>query len=387
VQQAFYEYLADNHLLFPALSKSRYRNMPELISKLHYVYLNEAVKLLGTSEKRLRLMIRSGRLTSYNEMDKSRFILVKREDVLELRKRWEQALDLKEAANWLGLSRELVPQLVKVGLLAAQQTTAEGLSWMFSPSDVTECLERVTERVGSYSSLEIVNNEEMLSLKRTSSLLRNKLGLGSLALALQKVADGDLPAYILANSKLQLRSLIFARSDIDAYIEAEKAEQGWIDREEVASILGITRQSLISWVKTGLISPATTEGLKYYFNRQEIEKLKSDLMLTTEAFETLGISRWALYSLVQQGRLNALRGPAVDGYRPYVFSRESLLEWRQNRLTLHEAQHQLEISNTELVSWVKQGKLLPIEDKTLHPWYFSRQHISSIGERTRPGQP
>jgi hypothetical protein len=388
VQQAFCEYLADNHLSFPtAPFMSKYKNMPELTSRLRYMRMQPAAKLLGTTEARLKLMIQSGRLMACNEIGKSGVVLVKHEDVLVLRKRWEQALDLKKTANWLGLSRKSVPQLVKVGLLAAQQTSAESRGWMFSPSDVAECLERVTERVSILSSVESANREKMLSIRETSNLLQLKLGSGSLALILQKVTDGDLHAYILANRRLQLRSLIFSRSDIDAYVEAVKAEQDWIDRDGVATILGIHRKSVRSWRKSGLISPVTTGRQTHYYDRQEIEKLKSDMVLTAEASEILGVSESAVCSLMRQGRLIALRGPAVDGYDIYVFSRQSLVEWRKNRLTLHEAQCQIEVSYTELVSWVRQGKLLPLEDKALKPWYFSRQHISSIVQRTGVRRP
>lgn len=384
VQQAFCEYLADNHLSFPtAPIQSKYKTMPALTSKLRYMPVHPAAKLLGTTEARLKLIIQSGRLMDCNEGGHSGRVLVKREDVLVLREKWEQALDLKKAANWLGLSRKYVPHLVKVGLLAALQTSAEGRNWMFSPSDVAECLERITERVGILSSAERANGEKMLSVRETAHLLQLKLGSGSYALILQKVTEGHLQAYILANRRLQLKSLKFSQSDIDAYVETIKAKQGWIDCDEVVKVLGISPKSLKSWLKSGLISPVTTEWQTHYYDRQAIEKLKSDLVLTHEASEILGVSESAVCSLMRQGRLTALRGPAVDGYGMYVFSRQGLVGWRQNRLTLHEALCQIQVSYKELVSWVRQGKLLPLEDKVLMPWYFSRQHISSFGEQSK----
>ncbi len=352
VQQAFYEYLADNHLSFPAAPyTSGYKHTPELISKLRYLRVHEAVKQLGTTETRLRLMIRVGLLMPCDNMGKSKVILLEREDVLAFQKRWEQALTIEEAADWLGTSPKVVPQLVKVGLLSAQQTSAEGSFWMFSPSDVTECLERITERVGSYSSIESTGKEKMLSLKKTYELLQKHLGSGSSALVLKKVADGDLRAYIIANSRLQLRSLVFARSDIDAYIETVKAEKGWINHYEVAKILGINHRSVKRWVKTEVIPPATTEGNKHYFNRQAVEKLKSDLVFVSEATKLLGVSQNAVYALAT-----------------------------------YEVRCQLKVTCTEIARWVRQGKLIPLEDKALKPWFFSRQHISSFVEQSRTRQ-
>lgn len=213
-----------------------------------------------------------------------------------------------------------------------------------------------------------------------SKLLQINIGSGAIAYTLQKVANGSLRAYISANSRLQLGTLLFARSDIDMHIGSVKAENGWIDRDEVASILDIDIKSLVSWVRIGLISPVSTEWQTHYFDRQSIEKLKSTLVRTAEASNILGVHFRAVYSLVQKGRLKALRGPAVNGAAYYVFSRESLQEWKDAHASLKEAGQLLHMSEQKIVTWIKQGRMPPPEDEKQKPWFFSLQTLHRYKE-------
>jgi len=381
VQEAFNQYLVDNQTSFASVVYlARYKR--ELSHRLPYTSVNEAAKLLGTSQDRLSLMIKSGRLTAYNEKARSSVLLLKREDVLRLRDRWNQALTLKEVGDWLGLAKKVVPQLVQIGLLAAQQSPSEGLNWMFSPADVIECLERIVERAHSYSIIENSDKENLLTLGKVCNLVWPKLGSGTIALILQQVVLGRLPTYIAENSKVQLGALLFAPTDIAAYIETVKIEKGWIGRNEVASILGINKESVVDWVRAGWISPVVRVGLQnYYFDRQAIVNLKSNLVLSAEASTILGITKRDVQALVRQGRLKPLREPNVGGsMRNYFFRRDSLLEWKDTRSTLKEASQLLHMSEQKIVLRVKQGRMPPPEDEKQRPLFFSRQALHRYKE-------
>jgi excisionase family DNA binding protein len=380
VQEAFHQYLVENHTSFPATALlTRYKDTPKLSDNLCYMSVNEAAKLLGVTHGRIRLMIRTGRLKSYNEKGKSWATLVKREDVLELHDEWERAIELKEVINWLGVSKKVVSKLVQIGLLTAQQSPTDGFHWMFSPSAVTECLERVIKGTSGYTIGKNKNGENMLSLTEASKLLY-RLGLGGNAFTLQQVAENRLRAYVPTDQTLRLGILLFSRTDIDAYLEVLKAEQGWIGRDEVTSILKISRGSITKWIKAGLISPVEMRSNTYYFDREAIVKLKADLVISKQASAILGIPREAVYDLVYQGRLKAVRGPIVDGFAHYVFSRGSLQQWRDPRVTLDETSQLLGVSRRRIIDWVKQGRMFPLDDKELKPWYFSRQALNRYKE-------
>jgi excisionase family DNA binding protein len=265
VQESFNQYLFDNQTSFPTTVRlTRYMDTSQFTDKLRYISVNEAAKLLGVTHGKLRLMIRSGRLKSYNEKGNSWATLVKREDVLELHDKWEQAIELNEVINWLGLSNRVVIKLVQIGLLTAQQSHTEGFQWMFSLSAVAECLERVTKGTNGYTIGKNKNVENMLSLTEASQLLY-RLRLGGKAFILQQVAENRLRAYFPTDQTLRLGTLLFSRTDIDAYLETLKAEQGWIGRDEVTSILEISSWSVTKWIKAGLISTVEVKPNIYYY--------------------------------------------------------------------------------------------------------------------------
>jgi len=164
------------------------------------------------------------------------------------------------------------------------------------------------------------------------------------------------------------------------HIESIKADNCWIGRDEVASILGIDINSLVSWERVGLISPVRSEWQTHYFDRRSIEKFKSTIVLTAEASNILGVHYRAVYSLVQQGRLKALLGPAVNGAAYYVFSRESLQEWKNAHATLKETSQMLHMSEQKIVTWIKQGRMPLPEDEKQKPWFFSLQTLRRYKE-------
>lgn len=386
VQKAFNQYLIDNQISFPATKRlTRYKDTPQLIDNLCYVSQYEAAKLLGVTPRRLRFMTLSGQLKTYSERDKPWATLVKREDIMELRETWEQAIGLEEVMDWLGLSEWVIPRLVHVGLLAAQQLPTNRLDWKFSPLAVTECLERILWRAQRYTDGKNGDGEKMLSLNETSRFLRLKLPSGEIAFILQEVAEGRLRAYIPQHQKLLLGTLLFSRHDVETYIEAVKAEKGWIGRDEAARILEIGGDLVATWERVGLISPLVTETKSHYFERSVIEKFKSDLVRCIGASEILGVHPMTVLDLVRQGRIEAISGPGIDGGKQYIFSRQSLLKWKSTRLPKKEVSQLLHISRKQIVDWVKQGKLPLPEDEQQTPWFFSVQDLRVYGY-TEPEQ-
>ena len=61
------------------------------------------------------------------------------------------------------------------------------------------------------------------------------------------------------------------------------------------------------------------------------------------------------------GRLQPLAGPEIDGGHRYLFRRSDLEALRPaQRLSAPQKAKQLGISRSQLVQWIKQGKVKPI---------------------------
>lgn len=308
---------------------------------------------------------------------------MKREDVLELRDKWDQAITLSEVMDWLGLSDTSVLKLVQIGLLTAQQKRVKGLRWAFNPSAVAECLDRIMEKVTDYPCENNEIKENLLSLEGMRQLLATE-GL-DMASILQEVAEGRLPAYHSKSQRPQLRNLLFTCTDIDTFLESMRTKKGWIGAEEVSRMLGIDLDNLSQWIQAGLISPAGYCAKKRYFDENAIKKFIADRVLCAEAAEILGVCAGVPNRLIRQGRLEALRGPIIDGSQHYIFSREYLLQWRKQRVTTNEARRFLGVKAVRrIITWVQQGKLVPIDGASQHPWYFWRQDLLELRNEMHP---
>ncbi len=377
VQEAFHQYLVDNQASFPATKRlRRFKDSPDLAKDLRYISINEAVQTLETTNLRLKSLIKSQRLIAYKAQDKPWATLLSQEDVLALRNEWNQVVSLKDVKIWLGLSKHVVLKLVQVDLLKVRRISKGRIHQIYYRSDVLECLSRfsqIVKRLGPENGLDA---RDFISLKRTTHQL-SKAGLDT-ALVLQQVAAGRLCAYLPAGQQIQLGNLLFSRDEISSYPQSTNDMKGWIDREEVAKILKMNKNTVMKRVKAGLISPVVIRANTYYFDKDAIEQHMHDTIRLSQAAEILGICERAVSNLVRQGRLQAVSGPGIDGFQYYIFSRESVRQWRQGRVTRKEVQLQLRVNCKCIVEWVNHGKLHPLEDKAYKPWFFSRQEILSI---------
>jgi TniQ len=395
VQQAFDQYLVENYTPFSFKRfYTRFKEAPQSEEKLRHANIIELATLLNRSHTRLRFRTKSGLHTVIGVVGKSRTTPLKHADDLMVEDKRSKGVDchkqsrtisIEDVQDQLSLTRYVVIQLAHAGFLTARKDRRPPQKWRFNSDGVDECLDRIFAIVrdsADYPIAEDRNEGGFLSLKKTTMLL-SKVGLDASSIILQ-VAEGKLPAYLPENGKHGLGNLLFARSDIEAYAENVKVESGWIGQNEAAKLLKIGIPTLIEWVKAGRITPVASH-CAYYFDKDAIEKLATDRVKYKEAAMILGIHRGKVLDLVNQDRIQALSGPAVDGSAYYVFSRQALLKWRYERVTLAEAKLQLGVSTIRIVHWVKQGKLIPLEDKMLTPWYFSKQALLQLPKNEMGG--
>lgn len=373
VREAIEQYLIENQI---SLGSSTLFTSPKKRAKLptdpRYVSLSEGAVLLKIARERVQLLISAGHLTAYKSgRGDFSITLLEREDILRIREEWDNTINLRKAGDWLGISKEMVVSLVQSGLLIARRDQTEGYAWKFSISSITECLERFAAVIQDYTLKEGAKDEDMMSFDQAFAALV-VIGLDKASI-LQKVAENKLCAYLPMNQKLILGNLLFVRTNIYTYRETVKAEQGWVERNDIARLLQIGPSTVTKIISSGLISRVAACGSKYYFNRDDIEKYKADCITSIEAAKILGIHRKAVLNLVRQKRIPVLyRSPVNDS--KCLFSREALLKWRERRITLEEAKRFLGVSTGRIISYVKQGKLAPLEGKS-KPWYFSRQAV------------
>ncbi len=384
VQKAFQHYFVDTYSLSSAVTRTNVCvQNPGVAESLPQVNIAEAARLLGTTPKMIDVLVKTGILTCQDSelTDKRKYRYIHRAEVIALRNKWSDEVNLAEAAKCLGATEQMVLDLMKVGLLFAERAPAEGYPyWTFSKSVLIECLEKVSKHVNNFSSRKDVERGSLMNLAEASRQLF-VVGLNAAAILLC-VAEGELKAYCPAEQKLRLDALRFERSDIQEYIQSVKTRNGWIGRKETAKRLGVKDITLTRWVKHGLITPVAIYGHVQYFDKKAIQAFIAEHVHCEEAAKMLSVGKLTVQKWGRMGRLAevCVSGPNVDGHYSYIFNRERLTQWREARLTFGEVAKHLQISKATLHQWVKQEKILPLDDMGGRQHWFSKEVVQKIGE-------
>jgi excisionase family DNA binding protein len=225
VQKAFEEYLVGEYA--PSLSLMRlgsYHHDPALSGTSGYITLAEAARLLRVSSGTIRRLVKIDRLAGYqpDEARPSRRKLVQRDQVSEMWQEWSHAISLEEAVSWLGVSKDVALDMVKVGLLVAESgpDLDEANGWLFSRQAVVECLENVRVHLGRYS----IASERVVDLGTAARML-SIVGL-SAAGVLKRMVDGKLYGYCSRRNVSDLSEVTFVESDIQRTLERIRVENG-----------------------------------------------------------------------------------------------------------------------------------------------------------------
>jgi len=204
-----------------------------------------------------------------------------------------------------------------------------------------------------------------------------RLSAGSVGLnaaeVLVQVALGQVRAFHHGDSQFQLGSLQFRRVDVRGWIDGIKAENHWMGREAVMAFLGVEDETYTKWLKADLISPVAVIGPIKYYDRRLIEQFRSAYILSEEAADLLGIKRSFLYQWIRRGWL-VETFPGGERTRYFLFNRQRLLQWRNERVVSSEEAAQL-LGREALLSLVRTGKLTPLLGTRKKPYWFWRQDI------------
>ncbi len=111
-----------------------------------------------------------------------------------------------------------------------------------------------------------------------------------------------------------------------------------------------------------------------------VDKFIANHITSEEAAKLLGIGTLAVQRWVRQGRLEAVSGPRIDERHEYLFNKESLLQWRNGRLSSGEAVDILGVSAATLHRWIGEGKIGPLHDMGGKQRWFSREAVLRLNQ-------
>jgi excisionase family DNA binding protein len=380
VHKAFKGFFIHTYSLSSAVLRTDLcRKNTKIAEEISYVSVTEAARLLRAAPKTIDSLLRRGELTcQIDRADKQKYRFLNREEVLALRNKWNETINCAEAAKYLGVTEKMIQDLVEVGLLTAERNPAEGYShWAFSKWSLVNCMEQILRHVETYTEED--KKVAPLADLAVASRLLFVVGMNAASI-LARVAEGKLHACYLANRGMELRSLQFDCTDIQQCINTVKSENEWMSREELIQLLQVKDHTLARWVHTGLIPVATTYGNAQYFDQATVRRFMTDYITTEEAAKLLGIGKLAVQKWARQGRLSqvCVSGPHVDGHHAYLFNKEKLIQWRNERLTFGEAMQLLRVSKATLHRWIAEGKIITLDDMGGKQRWFSKQALLGV---------
>jgi len=356
------------------------RKRLSLIDEDTFVTHTEAAEILKVHPKTIDRLVQNGCLSSYdgspwfsilggksdtlntqNTSDSKKgnyphFRLLNHDEVWKLADRWNSSLSLESTARIMGISNDVVIDLVELGVITAERgPDLDGSSWLFSETVVRDFGARV---LGFCTYLRDSGYDNKVDLTKAAQKL-SAIGL-NMAQILKRVGDGDMRCYVLPQPS-NFCDLRFDPHAIDEYVELVLVDRGWIRQKHIAKRMGVKVGTVSKWVKAGLIKPAETYGTAQYFTQHDLDRFAADHVFTNEAADILDVGSLVVQKWARNGRLKPISGPGIDNCHSYLFCRKDLDELcPENRLSATQMAKRMGVSRSQLNERIRQGKITPI---------------------------
>lgn len=357
----------------------RYRKHTNFSNNFDLISITEASEILGMAFHTVKSLLKAERLTNYKAITEPHYqreTLISRAEVLALQTQLEERITLTEVSLLLDISLPVLSDLIEIGLLAPKQTGNSMPSTLLTKSEVMTFLERVRE----YAEPEPLTEwpqEDLLDLEEVTQLAASTIGLNTTKVLLN-IFEDKLHVYYKARDHFQLSCLVFVRSDVQAWIEAFKRERHWMGQEAVIKVLGVKYETYLSWVKLDLLTPVAIVGTRRFFDSRVIEQFRVRYVRSDEAANILGIKVSCLLQWIKRGWLKeTFIGDAFTKahHSYYLFDREALVRWRNERLPSADAAQLMGINQEALRYLVRRGKLNPLPGMGTCPYWFKREDL------------
>lgn len=384
VQNAFDEYIAEHYGLVKSVAHLEcLRRRPDLAEKFSYLSINQAAETTGVSIVTIQRLINTGKLAVHTVYDDKNYVkdeLVNIADLTRLHDHLKCLLNLEEVTQVLGVSKDVVLDMIKIGLFSVEQRAPKGIShWKLRDRGLQDFVSKLKNNTRAGASNELDTKFTTMTLVTASQKLA-VVGLNAVSI-LQRVAEGKLRAYYNPYKSFRFGDLLFDPYDIQACVSEVKCENNWIERSEVNKRSKVKDSILEKWIQAQLLSPVAIHAGVQYFDKDEVERFITECISSGEAARLLQVSVLSVYNWVGRGRLEAVSGPGIDDSQVYQFNKADLLRWYYGKVTFKVAAQILGVSPSTLHNWVEEERILPLEDIGGKQCWFSRQAVMILRER------
>lgn len=355
--------------------------VPPLLSQ------REASRLLHVGERGLRRSIDKQELkttTLPKRTSRRAWQLVDAKSVQDLQAQREALLSLAQAATCCQVSEEQIVALVTNGMLQGEHGPLLDATptWSFTALALQQFLDTY---LGHLPQLPTSLTES--TLLTLSQVLRICSALGErLPNILQAIQQRLLPAFRFPES-VGVQGLYFERREVAAHLKRLQHAKGRTvyTVEEVCTLLRCKTAVLQRWQQTELLVPCKRETratkTRVWYAIQDVVMFRERYITSEQAAKIVGCTILTIQHWSKVGRLVTVSGPNIDGCHVYRFEKESLVQWRYERVTVGEAAKLLGVSVSTIDRWTREYKIVPLTNMGKQRW-FSRQNIQELQKKS-----
>jgi len=370
-----------------------------------YVSFNEAVKYLEVGRDGLKRLIEEGQLKAIvRSSGKTNMTLIECSSVNKLRAQLDQLLSRSQVKAVLGISDELIPELVEYDLLKLYRHPINlSNPHRYNLQEIKNLLIKLKGRVKTKSAL---SRHKAITFTSTMMHLRNcNIGLGQL---IKSILDGDITPCAMEVSR-GLGGLVFHKRDIEHYLMQliEDKLDDAVKVGEAARLLGLQKTPVYLLINKDLLTArkiAAGRRPVLFVTKESIDNFLSIYVLPAKIAQRLHTVSGYLTELLIRKGIRPISGRKIDGGKCYVFRKSDLENVNLESLISTERQHQrsryisplvdlnqaselLEINKDVMQEYLENGVLKPHKHQapykcTKSEVHFSRHTIESFKVRT-----
>lgn len=355
----YYERLVDyfaSNMTFSRLHRYRhFRSYPVPAEKFTWMQEKEVAEELGITRKIVKRMIANGIISWKEGRQKfgSRYFL--RKDVVALKERWQHSVPLFHAAVWLGLSEDIVVDLIAEDLLEVAETGQDGASIRgVSRASLETLWESIHARRSEKYKTRIfavhaVNLTEAAT--KLSPYGFNEAKLIRLAVRREILCH---PPYedLFVGMRFPIWELAFLIREIDP--------GSLIDGLDVAERMRVNTKIMGKWIALGLITPHFRSGHGYHFKREDAEKFEATFVARHEAAVIAQVLPETIQAWTWSGLLTPVPGTDSDEGKGVLYKRKDIERFvAENRLIIEQLSKEVEVLGHRIGQLMNERKVRP----------------------------
>jgi hypothetical protein len=279
VQETFDQYLLHYYTHSPSLFRVQ-RNFAFRL-QMPYLSSEDAAKILGTEVGLIKHLVRAKFLVGHaGEGWPQSLNLVRRTEVLELQAKWQGLVPVAAVAKILGLSEDVVLDLIKAGLLEVISGGIGANRGQVSYQSLIDFILRVQASQKWYVNPYLIWESTSL-IQATQELL--PYGFGTVDL-IQHVLQREVRAYGMGEAE-GLDRLQLLDHDLGILLEGARANRLLLMDEQVSNMIQVDQSIIAGWVTRGLLTPVREVGQALYFDRDQVWSFISRQNLCSVKFQ------------------------------------------------------------------------------------------------------